>query len=105
MRITQAQLRKIIKEEAARMKGKRMNEGLGMGAGLTTSQIALNAMCDAWKEFDPGDPLMDSDAARIDWYAQCDAACKELENSPEWGALVSLLNVIESNLHNGDYGY
>jgi hypothetical protein len=28
MRIAQAQLRKIIKDEAARMKGKRMNEEL-----------------------------------------------------------------------------
>jgi hypothetical protein len=101
MRITQAQLRKIIKEEAARAKGKRLNEELGMGAGSAELQTALDVICDGWKaQFDPGDPSMDAAGGRPAWDAQCEAACEEL------GAKIEeLVMQIEDDLYNGDYGY
>jgi hypothetical protein len=105
MRITQAQLRKIIKEEAARMKGKRMNEGLGYyGAGSAELQTALDAICDGWKShFYPGDPSMDAAGGRPGrpaWDAQCEAACEDLGTKIE-----ELVMQIDDDLHKGDYGY
>ena len=101
MRITQAQLRKIIKEEAARMKRGRMNEGLGQGVGSAELQTALDVICDGWKaQLDPGDPVMASGAAQMDWQAQCEAACEDLGKRIE-----ALIFEIEDDLHNGDYGY
>ena len=95
MRITQAQLRKIIKEEAARMKGKRMNEGLGQVVGSAELQTALDVICDAWKaQIDPGDPSMDA----ATWDKQCNLACEHLANSIE-----ELIMRTEDDLYNGDY--
>ena len=101
MRITQAQLRKIIKEEAARMKRGRMNEELGYGAGSAELQTALDIICDGWKgQFDPGDPSMDAAGGRPAWDKQCEAACEDLGKRIE-----ALIFEIEDDLHNGDYGY
>ena len=100
MRITESQLRKIIKEEAARMKGKRMNEELGYGAGSAELQTALDVICDGWKsQFDPGDPSMDAAGGRPVWEKQCEAACEELGTKIE-----ELVMQIEDDLYNGDYG-
>lgn len=101
MRITESQLRKIIKEEAARAKRKHLNEEFGQGVGAVSAemQAAIDMICDGWKQqFNPSDPSMDAAGGRGAWDAQCEAACEDLADLVE-----SLIMKTESALHNGEY--
>lgn len=96
MRITEGQLRKIIREEVKRA---RLVEDVGMGVGSAELQTMLDVVCDNFKsQFDPADPSMDASGGRAVWDAQCEAACERLGEK-----VTELIMQIEEDLHLGQF--
>ena len=88
MKISTAQLKKIIAEEVKRA---RLVEGMGMGSAEL--QTMLDVVCDGFKgQFDPADYL------RAVWDAQCEAACEVLGEK-----VTELIMQIEEDLHRGQF--
>lgn len=96
MKISKAQLKRIISEEVKRA---RLVEGVGMGLGSAELQTMLDVVCDGFKgQFDPADPSMDASGGRAVWDAQCEAACERLGEKVE-----ELIMQIEEDLHLGQF--
>ena len=96
MKISRAQLKKIIAEEVKRA---RLVEDVGMGMGSAELQPMLDVVCDGFKgQFDPADPSMDASGGRAVWDAQCEAACEVLGEK-----VTELIMQIEEDLHLGQF--
>lgn len=96
MKLTAAQLRKIIAEEVKRATFK---EELGYGTGSAELQTMLDVVCDEFKsQFDPMDPDMEANGGKQAWEAQCDEACVVLGKKIE-----ELIMQVEENLRLGQF--
>ncbi len=96
MKISTAQLKKIIAEEVKRA---RLVEYVYPDVGSAELQAMLDVVCDGFKgQFDPADPSMDAAGGRAAWDAQCEYACEHLGEKVE-----ELLMQIEEHLHQGQY--
>jgi hypothetical protein len=95
MKITAAQLKKIIAEE---IKKATLTEDVGMGVGTAELQTMLDVVCDGWKsEFNPEDPIMASQGKDV-WDEQCEFACKNLGDEIE-----QLIRETGYAVHRGEY--
>ena len=105
MKISRAQLKKIIAEEVKRA---RLVEGVGMSMdmGMMVSaelQTMIDAVCDGFKsQFDPMDPSMVADGGKEVWDSQCDAACDHLAKEAQ-RLLTELIIQVEEDLHSGQF--
>lgn len=88
MKITPAQLRRIIKEEVAKISS----------PGAAELQVALDTICDDWlAQFDESDPTM-IELGRDAWANQVEAACDDLHKK-----VIELIRNTEQALYNGEY--
>lgn len=81
MRLTSTQLRTIIAEEVARIRGRRLSEGAG--AGIDVNTLVDEAYTEFYKSalnaFDEEDPSM-AEVGEDGWAAQVDAAAMDFRN-------------------------
>lgn len=107
MRLTSTQLRTIIAEEVARIRGRRLSEGAG--AGIDMSAVVDEAEAafygDASAAFDEDDPSMAA-LGEDAWNAQVDEAAMDFRNKVD-AALKSTvdnaMNSVMSKLLDGEY--
>jgi len=104
MRITKSQLQRIIREEKARIRASKLNEGLEsenlmrMGAGGAAMQTALDEIRQDWYGmYDEGDPSMVG-VGLTGWQAQVDSAVESLAEK-----IVNAFEEVDEGLVNGDY--
>lgn len=100
MRITQAQLRRIIREERARLREEFDPEQLrGMGAGGAAMQTAINEIRGEWMMIGEADPDM---AMRPGGYAGWEQQVNEAISSLT-EQIMNTVNEVEDGLINGDF--
>lgn len=98
MRITESQLRKIIRQEARRLRESLDHENLkSIPAGATYATALDETAADWYDRWSPEDPSM-APMGQAGWNAQVDAAIDSLEE-----AIINAFEEAEAGLMNGDY--
>jgi len=102
MRITEQQLRRIIREERARLRGRRLNESFNseqlmrMGTGGAAMATAVDDLRGDWMGLGQADPAQPVDHAG--WELQVDEAISSLVEQ-----IMNAVDEVEEGLINGDY--
>lgn len=100
MRITQAQLRRIIREERSRLReGFDPQQLMGMGAGGAAMATAIDEIRGEWMMIGEADPDMAlRPGGNAGWEQQVDEAIGSLAEQ-----VMNAVNEVEEGLINGDY--
>ena len=105
MKITKAQLQRIIREEKARLQSKRLNESfnseqiLRMGTGGAAMATAIDELRGEWMGLGQADPDMAMrPVGNAGWEMQVDEAISSLVEQ-----IMNAVDEVEEGLINGDY--
>lgn len=105
MKITKTQLQRIIREERARLRGRRLNESFNseqlmrMGTGGAAMATAVDELRGDWMGLGQADPDMAMrPGGHAGWELQVDEAISSLVEQ-----IMNAVDEVEEGLINGDY--